>query len=642
MRWAMTPREYRSTDKRRTIAPRSWLHALAAAIALLALIPGRADAEPRITWQVENPFRLFSRPSDTEVHRATYRDLSETERANPVLAAERALARRHPRDGWATDMLDHLCWSADRNRYGCREATDYLSPRAHRIQLALRDVPDADRIDCTWLTTPLARSGLGGSITARCNELVTLTIPYPVGAQISVEVGGREVAVTLAKVNDLLVVGMGDSFASGEGNPDVPVRFSRERRADYGGGKLSGYPARVGPWQSIGDTAFIRNNARWTDQACHRSLYSHQLRAALQLAVEDPHRAVTFVGYACSGAEIVDGLFRRYKGHEWVPNPPDLSQLSAIAQAQCGSRRAKEVEMPEAFHIRGRVPELQGGLTLRRCDSDEARQIDLVLVSIGGNDIGFARLLANAILADESSLRSLSGWFGQVHGFLAASEALDKLEARLLSLKRAIHGLLHIPWEEADRIMLVAYPSLALLPDGRQVCPDGRAGMTVTPDFLLSENRARESMAAGERLDAVLSDTSKQNGWTFVTSHREEFRGRGICAGYTDNAFTIADDLRMPRWTGRKWEPFNPADWQAYVPRQRWFRTPNDAFMTGNFHVSESLMQKVLKLQGFSSFQLLLASIYSGAFHPTAEGQAAMADAVVVEARRVLTKYASQ
>ena len=78
------------------------------------------------------------------------------------------------------------------------------------------------------------------------------------------------------------------------------------------------------------------------------------------------------------------------------------------------------------------------------------------------------------------------------------------------------------------------------------------------------------------------------------------------------------------------------------MPRQRWFRTPNDAFMTGNFHVSESLIQKVLKLQGFTSFQLLLASIYSGAFHPTAEGQAAMADAVVVEARRVLAKYAAQ
>ncbi len=621
------------------------LGALVVALGLLAMLPDRAAAEPRISWRVENPFRLFTRPSDSEVHRATYNDLGETERTTPVLSAERALSRRHPGDGWAAGMMDNLCWSAERNRYGCRESPDYLHPRAHRIQFALRDVPDADRIDCTWLTTPLARSGLGGSVTARCDQTVTLPIPYPVGARISVEVGGREIATDIAKVTDLLVVAMGDSFASGEGNPDVPVRFSRERRADYGFGPgnepLSGYPARVGPWQSIGDTAFIKSNARWIDQACHRSLYSHQIRAALQLAVEDPHRAVTFVGYACSGAEIVDGLFRRYKGHEWVPNPPDISQLSAIAQAQCGPKRAEEQEMPEAYHMRGRITELRGGLILRRCDPDDSRKIDLVLVSVGGNDIGFARLLANAILADESSLRRLSGWFGQVHGFLAASELLDGLEARLLSLKRAIHGQLHVPWAEQDRIMLVAYPSLALLPDGRQICPDGRAGMTVTPDFLLSENRARESMAAGERLDAVMEDTSKQNGWTYVASHRQQFRGRGICAGYTDNAFTIADDLRLPRWTGRRWEPFNPADWQAYAPRQRWFRTPNDAFMTGNFHVSESLMQKVLKLQGFSSFQLLLASIYSGAFHPTAEGQAAMADAVVAEARRVLAKYAA-
>ena len=37
--------------------------------------------------------------------------------------------------------------------------------------------------------------------------------------------------------------------------------------------------------------------------------------------------------------------------------------------------------------------------------------------------------------------------------------------------------------------------------------------------------------------------------------------------------------------------------------------------------------------------QLLLASVYSGAFHPSAEGQAAIADAVVDQARAVLAKY---
>ncbi|MCK9912176.1 hypothetical protein MXD81_23685, partial [Microbacteriaceae bacterium K1510] len=101
----------------------------------------------------------------------------------------------------------------------------------------------------------------------------------------------------------------------------------------------------------------------------------------------------------------------------------------------------------------------------------------------------------------------------------------------------------------------------------------------------------------------------------------------------------IADDLRLPRKTAEGWRPYNPADYKAYAPRQRWFRTPNDAFMTGNFHVAQALLQKVLKLDAFAWFQLVLASTYSGAFHPTAEGQAAIADAVAHKARNVLAKY---
>ena len=47
----------------------------------------------------------------------------------------------------------------------------------------------------------------------------------------------------------------------------------------------------------------------------------------------------------------------------------------------------------------------------------------------------------------------------------------------------------------------------------------------------------------------------------------------------------------------------------------------------------------MLKLDAFAWFQLVLASTYSGAFHPTAEGQAAIADAVAHKARNVLAKY---
>ncbi len=615
---------------------------VAAGLVLTLALSGPAAAQPVIVWEVENPFRFFLDPADTEVHRATWASLSPEQRRSPVLAIERALSERHP-EGWSASMFDKTCWDDTRNRYVCRDRPDYINPKSHTVRASLQGLADAQVVDCTWLTAPRGRGGRGKAVTLPCDTPVQLEIPYPAGAWIKVEIGGLQVAEVSARVTDLFVVGMGDSFASGEGNPDVPVRFSPDRTAEYGIGanntQLDGYPARFGDWKAIGDKAFIGENARWLDQACHRSLYSHQLRAALQLSVEDPHRAVTFVGVGCSGAETVFGVFLRYKGHEWVPNPPEYSQISAVAEAQCAGRDAPDYELPEAYHIKGRIPELKGGLVLKKCDADHARKIDLLFLSIGGNDIGFARLVANAVLADSSLLRRLGGWFGHVHGFAEAGAQLDQLEDRLKAVNRAAHFLLHVPWPESDRVILTGYPPMALLEDGSSVCPDGRAGMNVLPDFVLSEAKAREGNIAAERLHAVMEDSAKQHRWTLVHSHRRAFRGRGICVGHTDAPWTMADEMRLPRRLNGTWEPYNPSEWRPYASRQRWFRTPNDAFMTGNFHVSQSLLQKVMKAQGFSWVQLLLASVYSGAFHPTAEGQAAIADAVVEKARGVLAKY---
>ncbi len=592
---------------------------------------GPASATPEIGWRVVNPFRLFLDSKDTDVHRATYEALTEDERRSPILASERALSERHP-EGWAGTMFRNTCWNVAKNLHVCPELTDYAHPKSHKILADLQDLPDAATVECTWLTAPADGRQRGTAFKKRCDEAVEIDVPYPAGLKISVEIGGQLITDTAVRVRDLFIVGMGDSFASGEGNPDAAVRFSNERTSDYGlraaGVALTGYPARVGDWAEIGDRKFITENAQWVDQACHRSLYSHQLRAALQLAVEEPHRAVTFAGFACSGAETTFGLFLRYKGNEWVPNPPDLSQISAVAETQCGTKPATAYDLPEAYHINDKIPELKGGLVLKKCDAERARKIDLLLLSVGGNDVGFARLVANAVLADQSSLRRLGGWFGQVHGFLEAQKQLDVLDDRYKSLNRAIHNLLHVPWNEFDRVVLTAYPPLAVLEDGKSVCPDGQAGMTVLPDFNLSEAKAKEGDVAAARLNNIMRDAARLHGWTFADAHRKAFQGRGLCAGWTEQALNSADDLRIPRLVNGAWEPFKPSEWQPYASRKRWFRTPNDAFMTGNFHVSQGAMQSVMRNQGYSWVQLLLAATYSGAFHPTAEGHAAIADAV--------------
>jgi hypothetical protein len=602
-----------------------------------------AHAGPVIKWHVENPFRLFTDPADTEVHRATYRALTPEQKMTPILSSEQALQLRH-NEGWAATMVGKMCWNGTENRYRCAKYTDYMNPESHGVVAEIAGLDEATELTCRWLTAPRGGKETRGKVIEQpCSEPIEFEVAYPAGMGVKVEIGGREVLQADIKVRDVLIVAVGDSFGSGEGNPDVPVRFSRDRTADYGkpDGKddLTGYPARVGDWKQIGDPAFIKENARWHDQACHRSLYSHQMRAALQLAIEDPHRSVTFVGLACSGAEVTFGLFLRYKGNEWVPNPPLLSQVSAAAEAQCGNKQTEAHDLPEAYHINGKIPELKGGLVLRKCPKDYARKIDLVFVSIGGNDVGFSRLVANAVLADQSNLKKLGGWIGEVHGQAQASSQLARLDARYKSLNRALHSLLYIPWEESDRVLLAGYPGMALTGDGSETCKDGRAGLEVVPDFRLSEQKLREGAWIADKLHRLMRESAYTYGWTFVETHRRAFIDRGICSGIFGDGKNLAEELRMPRKTDGNWYPYNPADFKAYVPRKRWFRTPNDAFMTGNFHVAASLMLKVMKLETFQWFQLLLASTYSGAFHPTAEGHAAIADSVAEKARVVLQKY---
>jgi hypothetical protein len=471
---------------------------------------------------------------------------------------------------------------------------------------------------------------------------VKLDIPYPAGAKVIVTSAGDPVASADIKVEDLFIVALGDSIASGEGNPDQPVEFSRDRAINYGsapgGGQLTGYPARIGDWTSIGDKAFLDSGPRWLSQACHRSLYAYPTRVAIQLAIEDPHRAITFANMACAGAEIVNGLMINYRGTEWAPDQPDLPQISALAKTQCGATPPEEQSYTNTYSLNGAIPELEN-ITLETCPQGKARPIDLLILSVGGNDVGFARLVANAVLDNESLLHKLGGWMGQVEEAGELVGQLPGLELKYKALNRALHGHLGIPWNQSDRIILTAYPLIAVQENGRDVCPNGQLGMTVLPEFVLSSEKARLGERASDLLNRAMRQVAKSYGWTYAEQHRDEFAGHGFCAGDPTGQPNPDDDQRLPRLVDGRWVPFNPADFRPYVPRQRWFRTPNDAFLTGNYHIASSVLKQIMQLQSIEWFQLVLASTYSGAFHPTSEGQAVIADSVLEKARAILRRY---
>src|SRR6202008_4611735 len=213
-------------------------------------------------------------------------------------------------------------------------------------------------------------------------------------------------------VRDILIAGLGDSIASGEGNPDRAIaladegfcfryylgsasaQYYRPSRAGYKGGRACEAPATLQNWQ--------RHAALWFNAACHRSLYSYQTRTALALAVQYPHIAVTYLPLACTGATIASGLFGSQRAREC---PPSRSTTSCRGG------------------VNGQLVDLSPALAAAK-QREPDRQLDLVLLSIGANDIYFSGLVADVIVdtATERALFRRSGRMATVDDSCSALE----------------------------------------------------------------------------------------------------------------------------------------------------------------------------------------------------------------------------
>src|SRR5918992_3949270 len=121
--------------------------------------------------------------------------------------------------------------------------------------------------------------------------------------ELDVTSGGETLQFELTvPATEHLVVSLGDSVASGEGNPD--------RRTDL-------------------------NRARWLHRICHRSLRSGHAQAAIALEAADRRSAFTFVPLGCSGSTVTRGLLAPYVGIEpdrdRTEQPPQVDVLNDLA-----------------------------------------------------------------------------------------------------------------------------------------------------------------------------------------------------------------------------------------------------------------------------------------------------------------------
>jgi lysophospholipase L1-like esterase len=227
-------------------------------------------------------------------------------------------------------------------------------------------------------------TGAKGFAKTLYGEEPILKVPlgrYSVKLQASGLSGSSKVVTASAtvQVKDVLIVSIGDSYASGEGNPDVPGYYTFESPQ----------------WAYSPDPAMnLQNNL------AHRSTISGPAEFAAELQAANPHEAVTFVSVANSGASIAQGL---------------LGPMASIGDPS--------VQLPAEL---AEVKQIIGN-----------RHIDALTLSVGGNDVGFVAQLEN--LVENTATFGLYPSIATIQSQVTA--ALKALPGQYAKLEKAIKGL---------------------------------------------------------------------------------------------------------------------------------------------------------------------------------------------------------
>jgi hypothetical protein len=595
----------------------------------------------QISWEVRNRFRLFREERDFLLQ-------TEALRGHSVLASEQALEIQSDGRGWARNTFRRLCIDlAGRvnkpcTRDGVKE--DYLAPVDHPVTVRLSGTIPVGAT-CAWSFDD--GEGQPRAPILDCNEPINFRARYGRTTVVTVDVSSGtdapQRATTEVGVRDILIAGLGDSIASGEGNPDLAVALSDEGFCfrSYLGGLSGQYfrPSRANfkgtracEGSSDGPNAlqtWQRLSAQWLNAACHRSLYSYQTRVALALAVRHPHIAVTYLPLACSGATIDEGLFESMPARECL--------VTKKAMNCQGTVNAQLAELREALAAaKKRLP---------------SRQLDLVLLSVGANDIDFSGLVADVIV-DQSTERAIFQRSG-VLGSVETSRATLKrdLPQRFRRLRQALKPMVG---GDLSHVVFVSYGNPALA--NGAPCPGGRAGFDVHPSFNADPRRLASTIGFVENeflpqmknlalcTGGIICD-GRGDTMTFVDSHQAAFANHGFCArGPNDPAFdqqcflanghSFTEDIvaaaNNPMACGQPASKF-----RAYLPRARWIRDANDSYfaaMTYPLAAKTSSQPSDIHDATWG----VLSAVYGGAIHPTAEGHAAMADAALPAAAAVL------
>lgn len=513
---------------------------------------------------------------------------------------------------------------------------DYFFPTHQTVSAKLVTPPAGD---CAWQYQKLIT-------TIKCAETLTFEALTQFGegnTTLRVKALSSNYSdETSVVVRDRLILGLGDSFASGEGNPDIPTKASQSGLIFMAENNKEIYS--TGRWMKFTDL-WVQKKAQWFDKQCHRSMLSQHVLAGLRLANFNDKESVTLLPLACSGAEVLDGILLPQK------NPPgggtyvSDSQINLAVKSLCrtGELTVETQTFYRGYTGSGDMKKVQG--KIYKCQG-ELRAPDAILLSIGGNDVGFAPSIAWATIPSDGR-----HFFG-TRAVNITNKVIDpicpKETGQKICKKNKPVGIDRIKYwlpkyyeylsqqlssvglsKSQSNIYLTAYPNPIYIEDGQTLCGKERSAdlveqarsripLVMRPavwEMQITQSEIGDiKKGLIDPLYQEMKSAAQNHNWNFIEGHLERIKSHGICADYARKEYYTDKHGKRhaiplyPHIRKGTWYPAGPWEEWAYDPnRTRWFRNTNDSVLFQNDE-SESVM--------------------NGAFHPDYRAHAVMADQI--------------
>jgi hypothetical protein len=325
----------------------------------------------------------------------------------------------------------------------------------------------------------------------------TITLQLRLSSSTPLE---HKVSFTL---HDFLVVSIGESGASGEGNPDEQGKL-QDCDFDFSS-PLDSFENCTEAISNFVKTEFttlsvaaeatlnMEKDPVWLEPKAHRSLRSGPARAAKGMENLGKGTMVTFLSFARSGSEIRAGLL----GPRTSDGKPIDSWIGNIGQIQ----------------------ELKNTLGDRR--------INALVIAIGGNDIGFSHVLSG-LTGEDLFFKNGDDEAARKAVEAKINKNLAELDTKFKQLAEALAGL------NVGQIYLTEYPTgifdVKTDANGQGVLGKACEIFASSFDADLDSKDLILIRDSAIKLNNHLRKAANDHGWFFIDGIAAGFAGRGYCA----------------------------------------------------------------------------------------------------------------